>query len=420
MRTPSDKRDQSRYCQYHASVGHHTDQCISLKHFLESLVKKNLMGDYLQHPRIEPAVPAPQLALGAPPRHIVNMIAGGDFPMGSLVQVLHVDRAAPAFRFPNIPITFSDEDFPPGDECCSGPLTVQLDISGQDVKKVLIDNGSSADIIFRHTLRRMIPESRIEERNAQDLRGPLYGFGNNAVPIQGVIELPTTFGTYPREITAFVRYYIIDIASSYNVIIGRPTLFYLGAIISTPHMKVKFPTGEGPGELVSDRWASRSCYSASISLAQTHPKKRKNYGEPKRDPGLRNSLKDARTDTDKILMIDGFPKNLFETEDQGRWGRMIKAAPGEPTEAIPLLSEDSSKVILVGSLLEEPLKSKLVELLKNYHDVFAWGPEDMPGLDEEVALHHLHIRPDCKPVIQKRRNLGPKDKKLSNPRSVSF
>nr|XP_017256340.1 PREDICTED: uncharacterized protein LOC108225896 [Daucus carota subsp. sativus] len=284
MRTPAEKRDQNRFCQYHASVGHHTDQCLSLKYFLESLVKKNLLGDYLQHPRIEAPAPIPHLALNAPPRHVVDMIVGGDSPPGSTMQVLHLSQEAPDYRFPNAIVSFSDKDYPESREQHTGPLTVQLDISGQDVRKVLVDNGSSADIIFRHTLRRMILGGQVEERSVEDFRGPLYGFGNNAVPIQRTIDLPTTFGTCPKEVTALVKYHIVDIASSYNVIIGRPTLFYLGANISTPHMKVKFPTANGSGELVSDHWASRSCYAASISLAQTKPKKRKSYGEVKDGP----------------------------------------------------------------------------------------------------------------------------------------
>lgn len=124
----------------------------------------------------------------------------------------------------------------------SDPLTVQLDISDQDVKKVLIDNGSSADIIFRHTLDRMILKENERMIPSESSHGPLFGFGNHAVPVQGIIDLPTTFGSMPQEVTALVRYHVIDVASPYNVIIRRPILFFLGAIISTIHMKVKFPT----------------------------------------------------------------------------------------------------------------------------------------------------------------------------------
>jgi len=37
-------------------------------------------------------------------------------------------------------------------------------------------------------------------------------------------------------------------------------------------------------------------------------------------------------------------------------------------------------------------------LIREYVDVFTWNYEDMPGLDPQVAMHHLNIRSDAKPV----------------------
>jgi len=39
-------------------------------------------------------------------------------------------------------------------------------------------------------------------------------------------------------------------------------------------------------------------------------------------------------------------------------------------------------------------------LIKEYIDIFAWSYEDMPGLDSQVAMHHLNIKLDVKPVKQ--------------------
>ena len=53
------------------------------------------------------------------------------------------------------------------------------------------------------------------------------------------------------------------------------------------------------------------------------------------------------------------------------------------------------------------LKQELTHLLREYADVFAWGPEDMPGIDESVEMHSLDVDPKKKPVKQKRRNFAP-------------
>ena len=39
----------------------------------------------------------------------------------------------------------------------------------------------------------------------------------------------------------------------------------------------------------------------------------------------------------------------------------------------------------IGALLEEYVKKGLIELLREYVDVFAWSYEDMPGLDTEIV-----------------------------------
>lgn len=45
----------------------------------------------------------------------------------------------------------------------------------------------------------------------------------------------------------------------------------------------------------------------------------------------------------------------------------------------------------------------MVRYLKEHVDVFAWTPQEMPGIELEVICHHLNIDPQRKPVIQKKR-----------------
>ena len=51
------------------------------------------------------------------------------------------------------------------------------------------------------------------------------------------------------------------------------------------------------------------------------------------------------------------------------------------------------------------VRSRLIDLLKSYLDVFAWSYEDMPGLNSSIVQHHLPILPYVKPVKQKLRRL---------------
>lgn len=76
-----------------------------------------------------------------------------------------------------------------------------------------------------------------------------------------------------------VKFYVIDGASLYNAILGWPNLANLRAITSITHMKMKFLTPYGIGEVCADQEVSRVCYSTALNLAQTTSKKKKDNGK---------------------------------------------------------------------------------------------------------------------------------------------
>ena len=60
--------------------------------------------------------------------------------------------------------------------------------------------------------------------------------------VRGHLELRTTF-TESR--TENIRYLVVNAPSTYNILLGRPTLNRLEAVSSTRHMKMKLPGGKG-------------------------------------------------------------------------------------------------------------------------------------------------------------------------------
>jgi len=65
---------------------------------------------------------------------------------------------------------------------------------------------------------------------------------------------------------------------------------------------------------------------------------------------------------------------------------------------VNLGSQDHSKPIIISESLPLTGKEELIALIRVYIDVFAWNYEDMPGLDPQVAMNRLNIKPDAKPV----------------------
>src|SRR3954462_5075051 len=79
----------------------------------------------------------------------------------------------------------------------------------------------------------------------------------------------------------------------------------------------------------------------------------------------------------------------------------------EPIEVINLGSDEEKKEVKIGANLENSVKQRLIQLLQDYVEIFAWSYEDMPGLDTDIVVHRLPIKEGSTPVMQKLRRSGP-------------
>ena len=67
-------------------------------------------------------------------------------------------------------------------------------------------------------------------------------------------------------------------------------------------------------------------------------------------------------------------------------------------DTVNLGTEDDKRDVKVGANLEPSVKERLIQLLHEYVEVFAWLYEDMPGLDADIVVHRLPTREDYPPV----------------------
>ena len=77
-------------------------------------------------------------------------------------------------------------------------------------------------------------------------------------------------GSYPVQVTNKHNFLVVDSPSSYNVIIGRPTLNPWKAATSTYCLKVKFLTEQGIREIKGDYVLVQKCYQAVLALKENH------------------------------------------------------------------------------------------------------------------------------------------------------
>ena len=99
-------------------------------------------------------------------------------------------------------------------------LVTNLTIANFNTQWVLVDNGSSANIIYYLAFQQIrIGKERLIPSNV-----PQIGFGGMKVMPVGSITLPVTIGTYPQQITKDITFLVVDCSSVYNAIIGQPML----------------------------------------------------------------------------------------------------------------------------------------------------------------------------------------------------
>ena len=85
-----------------------------------------------------------------------------------------------------------------------------------------------------------------------------------------ILTLTIAVGSYPQQLTRQLNFMVVDWPSSYNVIIGRPTLNRWKAVTSTYCLKVKFPIENGVGEVKGDQVLARKCYQAVLAAKESH------------------------------------------------------------------------------------------------------------------------------------------------------
>ncbi|KAL0400155.1 UNVERIFIED_CONTAM: hypothetical protein Sradi_2358800 [Sesamum radiatum] len=133
-------------------------------------------------------------------------------------------------------------------------------LANYEIERVFIDSGSSADILFGEAFDQM----QLGDVPLEAVDTLLYGFAGEVVHPRGMISLPLTLGTSPLRKICLLKFLVVDILSAYNVILERPTLNAFRAIISTYHMKIKFPVVGGVGEAQADILQAHKRYVEAI------------------------------------------------------------------------------------------------------------------------------------------------------------
>ena len=117
-------------------------------------------------------------------------------------------------------------------------LVITIRVANNNVHKLLVNDGSTVDIIYLNAYKRMgLTDSEVSPTTSL-----LYGFMRNHVISRDTIKLAMIVKEHPRVSTVVAEFLIVDCPLVVNRIIERPLLKALKAVILIYHLTVKFPT----------------------------------------------------------------------------------------------------------------------------------------------------------------------------------
>ncbi|XP_057432273.1 uncharacterized protein LOC130725026 [Lotus japonicus] len=94
----------------------------------------------------------------------------------------------------------------------------------------------------------------------------------------------------------------------------------------------------------------------------------------------------------------GFEKPLVDA---------TKMEAQDPLEEVDLGDGSKKRPTYISSLIDPELKGRMIELLKEFKDCFAWDYDEMPGLSRNLVELQLPIKEDRKPVKHLPRRFHP-------------
>ncbi|CAH9113444.1 unnamed protein product [Cuscuta epithymum] len=276
---PVGKRDPSKHCDFDNDIGHNTEDCVTLRkevaYLLTEIVSertKALLGRTDKSSTKATRPPSPSA-----PCQVINFINGGsdlcgltysaakrharEYSRDKSLQVCQVERRRDDWR--NTDIAFDESDMSDPMQPHHDTLVISLRVANFEVKRVLVDNGSTTNI----TTMWMLEQMGIKEDDITKSGSTLVGFNGEPSRTIGNISLPV----YANGVNVQVKFDVVQDLPAYNMISGTPWLHQMGAIPSTYHQVIKFPTPWGVESIRGDLVVAKSCYQTAMKPTANPP-----------------------------------------------------------------------------------------------------------------------------------------------------
>jgi hypothetical protein len=178
------------------------------------------------------------------------------------VNTIINDGPAARPEWAKVPITFTEEDFWLKSTNHNDAMVIEVpitfteedNIAGWVIGKILVDNGSSADILFLKTFEKM----NLTQHMLHPPEYPLLGFGGKPIKSVGKIFLPVSFGDLDNAITETLTFDVVDMYHPYLTIFGRGFMNKFDAVIRQQFLCIRIPAPKVVITIFDDQQEARN------------------------------------------------------------------------------------------------------------------------------------------------------------------
>jgi hypothetical protein len=144
-------------------------------------------------------------------------------------------------EWPKVPITFTEEDFRLKSTNHNDAMVIEVNIAGWIIENILMDNGSSADILFLKTFEKM----NLSQHMLHPPEYPLLGFGRKPIKPMGKIALLVSFGDLENARIETLTFDVVDMYHPYLAIFGRGFMNKFNVVIRQQFLCLKILAPKG-------------------------------------------------------------------------------------------------------------------------------------------------------------------------------
>ncbi|GJT15436.1 reverse transcriptase domain-containing protein [Tanacetum coccineum] len=233
MTTLVEKRNHTKFCEFHGEVEHNTDECMHLKKQIEEMLKAGKLSHLIKE---------------------LKQNSGKEQP--KTVKKGETSRKDKALAILMIQ---------PWERVARQKITQK--IRGHCIHRMYVDGGSASEILYEHCFNRL----RLEIKNQLvPATTPLIGFSGEIIWSIEQIQLLVRIGDEEHSASAWINFMVVRSPSPYNGIIGRPGVKKLQAVPSTAHGMLKLLVEGGVIILKSSKMVPLEC--ALVSETEETPR----------------------------------------------------------------------------------------------------------------------------------------------------